>query len=294
MTWREATREEIYTYYTEVFPSYLDQLPSFITSGGPKQYAVAFRDSHPVRSADVPDRNFIRRDTWQTNRAGERTTPEFADFDDVLAFIQRPARNDPLSRSKYGLADPDLLEKPEPISDAVYYALDHWDRSWVLLVDIDAKTIAQNRAANSSTETTSEQGSEEALAAAEILDAEPAGYPYAFENIQRAIEYGFEVRDIFEDDFDAEETMVMYTGQGVHVYLLDDDPAHYYDEQSREVLNDLLLETYEIPIDPVVTADRQRVARLPYSLHADVCRIVQPIESPDFDVRTATPEVIES
>jgi hypothetical protein len=59
------------------------------------------------------------------------------------------------------------------------------------------------------------------------------------------------------------------------------------------VLNDLLLETYEIPIDPVVTADRRRVARLPYSLHAEVCSIVQPIESSDFDVRSATPEVIQ-
>nr|WP_241729595.1 MULTISPECIES: hypothetical protein [Halolamina] len=35
----------------------------------------------------------------------------------------------------------------------------------------------------------------------------------------------------------------------------------------------------EIPIDSVVTADRRRVAHLSYSLHADVCSIVQPIES---------------
>jgi len=105
--------------------------------------------------------------------------------------------------------------------------------------------------------------------------------------------YGFEVRDIFEDDFNAQETMVVYSGQGVHVYLLDTDPAHRYDAKSREVLNDLLQDTYEIPIDPVVTADRRRVARLPYSLHADVCSIVLPIESQTFDVQSATPEVLE-
>lgn len=293
MTWRQATRKEIFTYYTEEFPSYVDQLPSLITAGGPKQYAVAFRDPHPVRSGEVPDRDFVRRDTWQTGRDGERTIPEFGDFGDVLAFIQHPARNDPLGRSEYGLADPDVLEKSEPVPEAVYYALDHWDRSWVLLVDIDAKTIAQNRAAATG-KPVAKGESEAALDAAGILDAEPVGHPYAFEDIERAIEYGFEVRDIFEEDFAAEETMVMYTGQGVHVYLLDDDPAHYYDEQSREVVNDLLLDTYEIPIDPVVTADRRRVARLPYSLHADVCRVVQPIESPDFDVRAAAPEVIDS
>jgi len=98
---------------------------------------------------------------------------------------------------------------------------------------------------------------------------------------------------IFEDDFNAEETMVVYSGQGVHIYLLDTNLAHRYDAKSREVLNDLLQETYEIPIDPVVTADRRRVARLPYSLHADVCSVVQPIESPNFDVRSATPEVLQ-
>lgn len=293
MTWRQATREEINAYYIEEFPAYADQLPSFITASGPKQYAIAFREPHPVRHDDIPARDFVRRDTWQTNHAGGRTTPEFADFDDVLAFIQHPALNDPLGRSQYRLADPDVLAKPVPRPDAVYYALDNWERPWVLLVDIDAKDIAKNRAAELVPHTAAEQGDDAALEAAGISNADPAGYPYAFVDIERAIEYGFEIQDIFEEDFDAEETMVMYTGQGVHVYLLDDDPAHYYDEQSREVLNDLLLDTYEIPIDPVVTADRRRVARLPYSLHADVCSIVQPIESPEFDIRSATPEVIK-
>ncbi len=293
MTWRQATREEIHAYYAEEFPTYVNDLPAFITADGPKQYAIAFRESHPVRNDGVPDRDFIRRDTWQTDASGERTTPEFSDFEDVLEFIRHPARNDPLGRSKYALADPDLLEKPSPRPDAVYYALDHWKRPWVLLVDIDAKEIARERATTQVSEDIDDQDDDALLDAAGILDAPPAGYPYAFEDIDRAIEYGFEVRDIFEADFDAEGTMVVYSGQGVHVYLLDTDPAHRYDEQSREVLNDLLLETYDIPIDPVVTADRRRVARLPYSLHADVCSIVQPIESPNFDVRSATPEVID-
>lgn len=293
MTWRHATREEIYAYYAEEFPRYLDDLPDFISATGPKQYAVAFREAHPVRNDEVPDKDFIRRDTWQTDPSGYRTTPEFDDFEDVVKFIRHPARNDPLGRSEFALADPEVLEKPDPRPDAVYYALNHWDRPWVLLVDIDAKEIAQERAADTVTDDVDDRDDEALLDDAGILDAEPAGYPYAFEDVDRAIEYGFEVRDIFESDFNAEETMVVYSGQGVHVYLLDTDSVHRYDEESREVLNDLLLETYEIPIDPVVTADRQRVARLPYSLHADVCSIVQPIESPAFDVRSARPEVID-
>ncbi|MDS0243614.1 MULTISPECIES: DNA primase [unclassified Haloferax] len=292
MSWRHATREEIYRYYTEEFPSYVDELPSFITAKGPKQYALAFREPHPVRKDGVPDKDFIRRDTWQTNASGDRTSAAFHDFDDVLEFIRHPARNDPLGRSDFALADPDLLDKPDPRPDAVYYALDHWERPWVLLIDIDAKTIARERATRVVSDEDGLGDSEALLDSAGILEAEPAGYPYAFEDIDQAIEYGFEVRDIFEDDFTAEETMVVYSGQGVHVYLLDTDLAHRYDAKSREVLNDLLQDTYEIPIDPVVTADRRRVARLPYSLHTDVCRIVTPIESPNFDVQSTIPEVL--
>ena len=294
MSWRQATREEIYRYYTEEFPSYVDKLPSFITAEGPKQYAFAFREPHPVRKDRVPDKDFIRRDTWQTNAAGDRTTAEFQELDDVLEFICHPARSDPLRQSNFALADPDLLDKSDPRPDAVYYALDHWERPWVLLVDIDAKAIARERATRTVSDGDVSGDSEELLDAVGVLEADPAGYPYSFVDIERAIEYGFEVRDIFEDDFNAEETMVVYSGQGVHVYLLDTDPVHRYDAKSREVLNDLLQDTYDIPIDPVVTADRRRVARLPYSLHADVCSIVTPIESPNFDVRSATPEVIQS
>ncbi|AWB28430.1 bifunctional DNA primase/polymerase [Halococcoides cellulosivorans] len=293
MTWRQATREEIDAFYATEFPRHVENLPEFITADGPKQYAVAFRDPHPVRKDDVPDREFIRRDTWQTDASGDRTTANFDDVDDVVEFIRHPARNDPLDRSRFALADPDVVDKKDPRPDAVYYALDHWERPWVLLVDIDAKEIARQRAAEMVSIAVDDPDSDAFLDAVGILEAAPEGYPYAFEDVDRAIEYGFEVRDIFEDDFDAEETMVVYTGQGVHVYLLDTDPAHRYDAQSREVLNDLLLESYEIPIDPVVTADRRRVARLPYSLHADVCKIVQPIESPAFDVQSATPEVID-
>jgi hypothetical protein len=286
MTWRHATREEIHRYYAEEFPSYVDELPSFITAEGPKQYALAFREPHPVRKDGGPDKDFIRRDTWQTNVAGERTSAAFHEFDDILEFIRHPARNDPLGRSDFALADPDLLDKPSPRPDAVYYALDHWERPWVLLIDIDAKTIARERAAQAVSNENAVEDSEELLNAAGVLEAAPAGYPYSFEDITQAIEYGFEVRDIFEDDFDTEETMV--------VYLLDTDRTHRYDAKSREVLNDLLQDTYEIPIDPVVTADRRRVARLPYSLHTEVCSIVTPIESPHFDVQSATPGVLRS
>ncbi|WP_227357547.1 DNA primase [Haladaptatus salinisoli] len=287
-TWREATHDELHTYYTESFPGKIDALPSFITVEGPKEYALAFSEPYPVRKQNTPDRTFIRRETWQTSDSGDRIAQHFDSLDELVKFIQYPARHDPFQGSTYALADPDLLERPEPRPDAVYYALDHWERPWVLAVDIDAKDIAAQRA-TSQTETTAEPtesvGSD-ALQDAGILDSAPEGYPYTFADIEQALEYGFAVQEIFKDDFAATETMVVYSGQGCHVYLLDTDRKHRYDEQSREVINGLLLEEYEIPIDPVVTADRRRVLRLPYSLHADVSRVVQPVESPDFDFRT--------
>ncbi|WP_433633025.1 DNA primase [Halomicrococcus sp. NG-SE-24] len=291
--WREATRAELHTYYTETFPDQLDALPSFITASGPKQYAIAFREAYPIRTQNAPHRTFIRRDTWQTSNSSDRTVQQFDSTEDLIKFIQHPARYDPAQGSDYALADPDVLDRPEPRPDAVYYALDHWERPWVLAVDIDAKDIAAHRASSETTGET-DDGETAQLRAAGILDSPPKGYPYAFEDIEQALAYGFAVQEIFEDDFAAEETMVVYSGQGCHVYLLDTDRKHRYDEQSREVINDLLLDEYEIPIDPVVTADRRRVMRLPYSLHADVSRVVQPIDDPGFDFRTeATPDFLD-
>ena len=293
--WRETTREELHSYYTETFPDQLDALPSFLTVEGPKQYAIAFREAYPIRKQNAPDRSFIRRDTWQTSESGDRTIQQFDSMEALLEFIQYPARYDPAQGSDYALADPDLLERPEPRPDAVYYALDHWERPWVLAVDIDAKDIAAQRASNETTAGEVDDVETEELRAAGVLDSPPEGYPYTFEDIEQALEYGFTVQEVFEDDFAAEETMVVYSGQGCHVYLLDTDREHHYDEKSREVINDLLLDEYGIPIDPVVTADRRRVMRLPYSLHADVSRVVQPIDDPGFNFRTeATPDFLES
>ena len=292
-SWRSATREELHTYYTEIFPDLIAELPAFITDTGPKQYAIAFDEPHPISNEDAPDRSFIRRQTWETTPEGDRNSPYFTDCADLLRFIQYPARYDPLSGTDAALVDPALLAKGDPRPEAVYYGLDHWERNWLILVDIDAKDVARERAeerVNAQVYNTTD----DLLAGAGITDVAPEGYPYAFEDIERVLEYGFEVADIFETDFAAEETMVVYSGQGAHVYLLDDDPAHRYDTRSREVLVKLLDELYEIPLDPVVTPDRQRVARVPYSLHADVCRIVQPIDSPRFDFRTkAFPESLQ-
>jgi hypothetical protein len=280
MTWREATREEIFEYYQAEFPEAVEDIPEHITPDGPKEYAIAFRERHPVKK-DRPDKDFIRR--HPRGRDGE-SPPAFRDWSDLISFFRAPATNDPLRAKEPGLADPAILDKPSPVPDAVYYSLDHWDRDWVLAVDIDAKDIALDRAKSVSNSDYDDTNA--LLEQVGVRQGAPAGYPYEFEDVQAAISYAFETETLFRNQFSAEETLVIYSGQGAHVYLLDDDRHHHYDEQSREVINDLLQDEFGIPIDPVVTADRKRVMRLPYSLHSDVSRVVQPIDSDDFDVRT--------
>lgn len=278
MNWRQASRAELTRYYREEFPAYLDRLPEHISPAGPKQFALAFPEPYPVQGSDIPDRDFIRRDTRSTGADGQVRSVAFDDQDELCRFIRQPAQVDPLDDSAYGLADPAVVDQPAPVPEAVYYALDHWERSWPVLVDIDAKDIAAGRADGDVVES-----------------AQPDGYPYAFEDIDQALEYAFEVEAVFQERLEADKTQVFYSGQGAHVYLLDDDLDHRYDERSREVLTTFLEDVCEFPIDAPVTSDRRRVARLPYSLHSEVCRIVQPIDSPAFDYRTeATPEFLST
>jgi hypothetical protein len=274
MTWRESTRSEIQTYYDEEFPSYEASLPAFITPHDPKEYALAFSNPYPTRQ--LGRRPFIRRSTRRDTGTDDGGPPVFDSFDELLAFIRYPAENDPLSGSS-ALADPAFVDAQRPVPEAVYYAADMWTRPWLLWIDIDAKDVARTRAR------TRYPDADNPVEAAGILDADPTGYPYAFEDVRQAIQYGFDVESFFTEDLCAAETMVVYSGQGCHVYLLDDDPYHRYDEAAREIINDVLTTDYEIPIDTVVTADQSRVARLPYSLHAGVSRIVTPISDPEYD-----------
>jgi len=276
MSWQEADRTEIQRFYRNEFPEYLSDLPAFITPSQPKEYALGFGTAYPTRKRG--DRPFIRRETCPSDTQGEQGNPVFDSLQDVLEFIRHPAENDPIDGPS-SLADPAVVDEPHPVPNAVYYAADMWERSWLLWVDIDAKDVAKERATEYAPD------ANDPIEATGVVDAAPSGYPYTFEDIRQALEYGFEVKSFFENQLCGEQTMVVYSGQGCHVYLLDDDPDHRYDEPARELINDALTEDYDIPIDTVVTADRRRVTRLPYSLHADVSRIVTPIDTPDYDFR---------
>jgi hypothetical protein len=247
---------------------------------GPLQFGVAFRKPFPTVGDDVPPKAFCRRHSRQTSRDGTPTSVVFSGWDDLVEWVQSPAAVDPLrGETDQALADPMLVDATHPVPEAVYYSLQHHDRPWLVMLDIDAKDIAAQRAADESV----------------VEQRPPEGYPYTFGDIDRAIENGFAAQHILEDRYVADQTRVYYTGQGVHVYLLDTDEEHRYDRHSREVLVDLFQDLHAIPIDGVVTSDPARFGRLPYSLHAEVSRVVVPIESPAFDPRTdAVPAFLDT
>lgn len=298
--WRSATPDEIRHYYESEFPKYLAELPAHITPAGPHEYALAFRDDHPVGSLDseIPPRDFIRRYTRADHDDGWGD-PYFVDgsgepsWDALLDFIRQPAANDPLhdAAPHLALVDPADADVSEPVPEAVYYSLMHHDRFWVLAFDIDAKDVAADALAETYS---AADGRDDILAAAGVEAEPPEGYPYRFQDIERAIEYAFELAEFVREGLGKEEVVPVYSGQGAHLYVLDEDIR--YTKQSREFIKTVVREhpDIQIPVDPLVTQDRSRVIRVPYSLHADVSRVVMPIDSPDFDFRTdAVPAFLE-
>jgi len=292
-TWRVSTTREIHDYYQNAFPGKTSRIPRFIRESKPKQIGLAFEEAHPVRGENIPDRDFIRRNTFTKSGSGQlqgRFTG-WSGSNSLVSFIQSPAVEDPLEGDKQ-LVEPELAGKAA-VPEAVYYSVDFHDRNWALAIDIDAKDTALSSAEGHIDSTgLTDQGIREK---AGIIQAPPTGRKYRFEDIEQTLEYGFRVEEFLRDTLGSEETTVVYSGQGCHIYLHEDAPEYRYDTRNRRFLADHLENKLNIPIDRQVTTDSERVMRLPYSLHAGVSRIVTPIESPDFDFKTEpVPDCIET
>lgn len=294
--WTQSTEEQVREFYRTEFPEYIDSLPSWITPGGPKQYGIALDSKYPAISDRDPTREFVRRST-QTSY-GQR----FDDWNDLLMWIRSPAHNDPL-RAEGGdksgaLVDPDLVDEhatsPEqatlPYPDSIHAHLDHNERFWILAFDVDAKDIAiQQYRGRNDDRTIGEIRTQSGL-----VDRPPAGYKYEFEHIDRALEYAFEIKQWLHTNLNFNDVLVFYSGQGAHIYAVDDDPQHRYTHRSRRVIASYVTDHLRIPIDKSVTYRREGFLRIPYSLNTAVSRIVTPVSSPEtFDPRTdAKPEFL--
>jgi DNA primase catalytic subunit len=69
---------------------------------------------------------------------------------------------------------------------------------------------------------------------------------------------------------------VIYSGRGFHVYVEDHD-SYTWDFQQRDQLAKWAKEDAKMPIDTWVTRGGSRFARLPYSLHGLVGKVVTPV-----------------
>lgn len=294
--WRQATSEEVNHYYREEFPSKIEAMPEWIVPPKPIEYAVALDKRYPVIQSSNRENNmnrtreFIRRST--RSKQGKEIISDWNDLIDVLAS---PAHNDPQrthgSSKRGALIDPDTASPEQfgdgnvaspPVAQAAYYSLDNHERSWVLMFDIDAKDVAKVAHENMGREFTGGDLPNDS----QIVNDHPEGYPYRYEHIEATIEYAFTLKEWLEDELDFEETQVVYSGQGTHVYGLDSGPYYRYDQKSRRRIVSGVTSNLNIPIDEQVTTDERRVARIPHSLHSNVCRVVTPISSRDFDFRT--------
>jgi len=327
--WRPSTRDEIWKYYSEEFPKYIDQLPDWITPNGPTEYAIAFRKPYTTIRNSIDgdgtrkiDSEFVRRST--RGRSGQIFMES---WDELIDFFKDPAGNDPLREAtqQVGLADPNSPGTTEkrPVPKAVYYALDHHERHWILAFDIDAKDIAKHSIYDGDDLTDIEHkvGGDE-LVNNDIYSTEPTigehrwllrndgkdhipqhqdlseahrapytglesvpdeEYAYRHENIEKTLLTAFEFKEWLTDIVGFNDVRVFYSGQGVHIYAFSEDPYLKLTHQSRKYLTTYLQEQMHIPIDPAVTWDQRRVIRLPYSLHTDVSRLVVEVDSPRFD-----------
>lgn len=293
--WRKSTTQEIRAYYHSEFPTYLNQLPEHTTADNPYEYAVALRSKHPLVGGGL-DTDFVRRATHQRNKGSgdDWGDPVFTDttgkpvFDAVLDFIQAPATHDPRHTYQPENALVNATEEglDEPVPEAVYYRLMNHDVGWVLMFDIDAKDVAADAYSDQFDDDT---GRKTILEESGVYDEPPDGYAYRYEDVQQAIRYAFELADFAREGLGKDKVLPVYSGQGAHLYVLDES-VRQYTRQTREGLKNAVLygEDLGIPIDPVVTQTPDRLARLPYTLHSDVSRICMPIPSPEFDFREKT------
>lgn len=304
--WRPSTYNEIEAYYEFIFPKLTESLPHWITPSNPKEYAIALREPYPTRGRgeDAPDKQFLRRSTRNNDNPDQifiRT------WDQLCTFFQRPAARDPLAvgtNRSIGLIHSDSVDEPKPVPQAIYYALDNWEDFWVLAFDIDAKDVAKQRIARG--EKTYTDVTQSDLIEHGVVNEEPTPiklpakhahgsdqkkayinkYLYTFADIERAIDMAFELGNWLKNTVGFDETQIFYSGQGTHIYAFKDDPYYKFTKQTREfIAGTYIPERLHIPIDAGVTWDSSRVMRVPFSLHTDVHRVVQKINSPEYDYR---------
>ncbi|KPQ43765.1 MAG: DNA primase small subunit [Candidatus Methanoperedens nitroreducens] len=256
--WRPSTAKEIKAFYKETFPGTWNTLPDYLKKSSPIEYAFAFL--RPIRTISLLEKDFVRR--------GNRR------------YSLEDLRNLLLDFKKYDSSEDIIIENSQIAG--FYFSL-KTNNGWLLAFDIDSKDVAMAGLCEHHPGIKPDADDKEIAAWRHMISGIPPVHPkesgsylYCFNCIQIAVNKAFETRKILiQWGFAPENIHVYYSGQGVHIHVLEDEAWQYQKETRSFIIK--MLNNAGIPLDSKVTADERRVLRFTGSLHAGVNRKVQEI-----------------
>jgi hypothetical protein len=233
-----ATPLEISQHYEQSFLDLTLQNPAYLFPENISEFGLSL--SAPVRTT-TGQRDFIRRTNTNIN------TP--VKLKNLCLDI---VKYDPQQR---------ILDN-SPLKGLYFKLKDIQNHGWLLAFDIDAKHVAQHGLCS--------YHNEEKKPDTDLLSLPPFNYPYCFNCLFLTIKYAYDIKNIFAGwGFNAQNINIYFSGQGCHIHVY--EPAcWHYDVLPRKHIEQLIIEKYKIPIDPVVTCDESRVLRYPGSLNTNV------------------------
>lgn len=273
--WRPATVEDINGFYRTAFMDLVKDMPVYlINPWHPSEYG--FAPLYPIKTKSG-ERKFLRR----TNT----TVRSFGDL-----------RNMCLDFEKYDPTNAALMSQP---MTGIYFGLNGIrEYGWLLAFDIDAKHIASKGLCPYHDGYADIPKPDANSVVKEITRIPPISpvdgheYVYCFNCILESIKQAQRTKDILvEWGFDERLITIYYSGQGAHIHVTDPE-CWTYSKEARYYIQTMLIEKYDIPLDPVITCDEKRVLRLPGSLNGNVNRPVIPIT--DKNHHTFVREVLKN
>lgn len=245
-TWNPSSEKEIKYFYQHIFPQIANKNPEYLNPKNISEFGFA-----PLRpiSTNRGTRDFLRR-----------TNTSISNIKDLQAICLNIKEKDPIKS---------VLENVQ--FKGIYFKLNNIkNHGWLLAFDIDAKNIAKSGLCPFHSGYENSTDSEISL----IQSLPPYQYLYCFNCLLLSIQYAFDLKNILiEWGFNKNSIHILYSGQGTHIHVT--DPISWnLGTTSREYIKTTLIQKYQIPLDPTVTNDANRVLRYPGSLNASVTKPV--------------------
>ena len=245
-TWNPSSEKEIIYYYQNIFPIMTINNFEYLNPGNISEFAFA-----PVRPI------FTTRGTRDFLRRTNTSISNMIELQEICLHIKE---KDPIKS---------VLENV--LFKGIYFKLNNIkNHGWLLAFDIDAKHISKSGLCpfHSGYENSTDP---EII---QVQSLQPNGYLYCYNCLLLSIQYAFDLKNILiEWGFNENNIHIYYSGQGTHIHVTD-SISWNLGTTSREYIKTTLIQKYQIPLDPTVTNDANRVLRYPGSLNASVTKPV--------------------